>query len=195
MPGSRTTPSSARAPSPFPRFSHSPSRCAVADSCAISVDRRLTFGEDKDLAISQIENLPSVKAAGDKAKVSMHLRSPLVDRPRLPHRLLLPHVGPARRPCGDEIHRRDLPQPVRTRTPTTSGPSPPAAFHHGPPGILVGLAPARKREAHAPDEKTWKQDLIECAALRSLASNLRRQLQLNGNSPAGLLPPVKVLGR
>ena len=52
-------------------FYTSPSRCAVADSCAISVDRRLTFGEDKDLAISQIENLPSVKAAGDKAKVSM----------------------------------------------------------------------------------------------------------------------------
>ena len=44
----------------------------MADSCAISVDRRLTFGEDKDLAISQIENLPSVKAAGDKAKVSMY---------------------------------------------------------------------------------------------------------------------------
>ncbi|WP_300848339.1 YgeY family selenium metabolism-linked hydrolase, partial [uncultured Bilophila sp.] len=53
-------------------FYTSPSRCAVADGCAVSVDRRLTFGEDKDLAISQIENLPSVKAAGERVKVSMY---------------------------------------------------------------------------------------------------------------------------
>jgi len=42
-------------------FFTSPSRCAVADSCAISVDRRLTDGETYLLALKQIEDLPSVK--------------------------------------------------------------------------------------------------------------------------------------
>ena len=51
-------------------FFTSPSRCAVADSCWISVDRRLTAGEDKEYALGQIRDLPSVKAAG--AEVSMY---------------------------------------------------------------------------------------------------------------------------
>ena len=51
-------------------FYTSPSRCAVADGCTISIDRRLTTGEDKELALGQIRDLPAVKAA--KAEVSMY---------------------------------------------------------------------------------------------------------------------------
>ena len=51
-------------------FFTSPSRCAVADSCAISLDRRLTWGETYKSAIAEIEALPSVKKYG--AKVSMY---------------------------------------------------------------------------------------------------------------------------
>ena len=51
-------------------FHTSPSRCAVADSCWISIDRRLTAGEDGELALQQIRNLPAVKAA--KATVEMY---------------------------------------------------------------------------------------------------------------------------
>ncbi len=51
-------------------FFSSPSRCAVADGCTISVDRRLTDGETWEYAIQQIKNLPSVKAA--KAEVEMY---------------------------------------------------------------------------------------------------------------------------
>ncbi|MCM2322371.1 MAG: YgeY family selenium metabolism-linked hydrolase [Oligoflexia bacterium] len=36
-----------------------PSLCAVPDSCRIHIDRRLTHGEDKALAVRQIEQLPS----------------------------------------------------------------------------------------------------------------------------------------
>ncbi len=49
--------------------STSPSLCAVADSCAIHLDRRLTTGEDLDFAVSQIQQLPSVKAAGAEVVV------------------------------------------------------------------------------------------------------------------------------
>ena len=44
-------------------FFTSPSRCAVADSCTISIDRRLTVGEDRELALQQIRDLPAAKAA------------------------------------------------------------------------------------------------------------------------------------
>jgi putative selenium metabolism hydrolase len=37
----------------------SPSLCAVADYCRFHLDRRLTFGEDKDLALNQIKNIVS----------------------------------------------------------------------------------------------------------------------------------------
>jgi putative selenium metabolism hydrolase len=51
-------------------FFTSPSRCAVADSCTISIDRRLTVGEDRELAIKQISELPAVKEA--RAEVSLY---------------------------------------------------------------------------------------------------------------------------
>ena len=44
--------------------STTPSLCAVADSCAIHLDRRLTHGETPESAVAELEALPSVKAAG-----------------------------------------------------------------------------------------------------------------------------------
>jgi putative selenium metabolism hydrolase len=49
--------------------STSPSLCAVADSCTIHLDRRLTKGETKDSAVAEILALPSVKAAGATVKI------------------------------------------------------------------------------------------------------------------------------
>ncbi|MGD8765411.1 MAG: YgeY family selenium metabolism-linked hydrolase, partial [Desulfobacteraceae bacterium] len=51
-------------------FFSSPSRCAVADGCSISIDRRLTAGETGEFAVQQILNLPAVKRAD--AQVSMY---------------------------------------------------------------------------------------------------------------------------
>lgn len=53
----------------------SPSLCAVADSCTVHVDRRLTRGETKESAVAQIEALPSVKAAGAKVTVLTYERA------------------------------------------------------------------------------------------------------------------------
>ena len=50
-------------------FFTSPSRCAVADSCAVSLDRRLTDGETYQSALEEVRSLPSVKKYG--AEVSM----------------------------------------------------------------------------------------------------------------------------
>lgn len=49
--------------------SSSPSLCAVADSCTIHLDRRLTAGETIDSALAEIRSLPSFKKAEAKAWV------------------------------------------------------------------------------------------------------------------------------
>ena len=49
--------------------STAPSLCAVADSCTIHLDRRLTEGETLETAVQEIRNLPSVKASGAEVSV------------------------------------------------------------------------------------------------------------------------------
>lgn len=49
--------------------STSPSLCAVADSCTIHLDRRLTTGENAETSVSEILELPSVKAANAKVRI------------------------------------------------------------------------------------------------------------------------------
>lgn len=46
-----------------------PSLCAVPDLCSIHIDRRLTHGEDKALAVRQIEELPSFDRETMRVKV------------------------------------------------------------------------------------------------------------------------------
>ncbi len=54
--------------------STSPSLCAVADSCTIHLDRRLTRGETLEKAVAQIEGLDSVKQAGARVTVLDYAR-------------------------------------------------------------------------------------------------------------------------
>lgn len=49
-----------------------PSLCSVADHADIYIDRRLTLGEGLELAVSEIENLPSVKRHGATVKVPVY---------------------------------------------------------------------------------------------------------------------------
>ena len=75
-------------------FYTSPSRCAVADSCAVSLDRRMTFGETWESCLDEIRALPSVKKYGDDVVVSMYN----YDRPsytglQIRNRVLLPDMG------------------------------------------------------------------------------------------------------
>ena len=49
--------------------STSPSLCAVADSCTIHLDRRLTFGETEASSVAEIEALAGVKKAEAAVRV------------------------------------------------------------------------------------------------------------------------------
>ena len=49
--------------------STSPSLCAVADSCTIHLDRRLTLGENEETSVAELKALPGVKKAGAEVRV------------------------------------------------------------------------------------------------------------------------------
>ncbi|MCO4112831.1 YgeY family selenium metabolism-linked hydrolase [Aeromonas hydrophila] len=147
-------------------FFTSPSRCAVADSCAVSIDRRLTWGETWQRALDEIRALPAVKAAG--AEVSMYQ----YDRPAYTG-LVYPTecYFPTWKVEEDHITVKTLSKaytqlfnkaPVVDKwTFSTNGVS--IMGRHGIP--VIGFGPGKEPEAHAPNEKTWKEHLVKCAAM------------------------------
>lgn len=146
-------------------FFTSPSRCAVADSCAVSIDRRLTDGETWEMALDEIRALPMVKKYD--AKVSMYQ----YDRPSYtdlvyPTECYFPTwVIPEEHPATQamvESYRSMYGEPkVDKWTFSTNGVS--IMGRYGIP--CIGFGPGKEAQAHAPNEKTWKEDLVRCAAV------------------------------
>jgi putative selenium metabolism hydrolase len=165
-------------------FFTSPSRCAVADSCAISIDRRMTAGETYQSCLKEIEDLPSVRKYGNDVKVSMYW----YDRPSWTGEVYktecffptwinkesAAHVqavvdahhemfGDQRLSPPDEIAKSTrVGRPLTDKwTFSTNG-----VAIQGRYGIpCVGFGPGAESQAHAPNEITWKSDLVVCAAM------------------------------
>ena len=162
-------------------FYTSPSRCAVADSCSISIDRRMTTGETWDSCLQEIRDLPACRKYGDDVKVSMYM----YDRPAWTglvyetecyfptwiNKETAPHVqalvdahkalwGDERIGAESAMHLRHRPL-IDKWTFSTN-----CVSIQGRYGIpCVGFGPGAESQAHAPNEITWKQDLVTCAAL------------------------------
>ncbi|MBT9157266.1 MAG: putative succinyl-diaminopimelate desuccinylase [Firmicutes bacterium] len=146
-------------------FFKSPSRCAVPDMCAISIDRRLTDGEDYQQALKQIRDLPSCQKY--EANVTMYsYDTPSYTGLTYPSDCffptwVIPEDAAATRAL-IETHRAMYGEPfVDKWTFSTNGVS--IMGRYGIP--CIGYGPGREKEAHAPNEKTWKDDLVRCAAV------------------------------
>lgn len=164
-------------------FFTSPSRCAVADSCSISLDRRMTAGETFESCLEEIRALPAVKKYN--AKVSMYN----YERPSwtglvYPIECYFPtwvipedhKVTEAlketylalygnKRTGSKETEKERVDRPLVDKwTFSTNGVS--IMGRNGIP--VIGFGPGAEAQAHAPNEKTWKDDLVKCAAVYAL---------------------------
>jgi putative selenium metabolism hydrolase len=147
-------------------FHTSPSRCAVADSCWISIDRRLTMGETHLAALDEIRALPSVKAAGATVEMYMYER-PSWTGLVYPTECYFPTwvIPESHVICSSTVEaykglfKKD---PVVDKwTFSTNGVT--IMGRYGIP--CIGFGPGDEKEAHAPNEKTRKEDLVIAAAL------------------------------
>ncbi len=161
-------------------FFTSPSRCAVADSCSVSLDRRMTAGETWESCLDEIRALPFVKKYN--AQVSMYQ----YDRPSYTNLVypiecyfptwVIPEdhavtkameeayiglYGTTRSGSKDADEMRKARPLTDKWTFSTNGVS--IMGRNGIP--CIGFGPGAEAQAHAPNEKTYKEDLVKCAAV------------------------------
>lgn len=161
-------------------FFTSPSRCAVADSCSISLDRRMTAGETWESCLDEIRALPAVKKYN--ATVSMYD----YDRPSYTG-LVYPiecYFPTWVIPEDHDVTKAMEEAYTGLYGTTRSGDSTCDAMRKARPvtdkwtfstngvaimgrnGIpVIGFGPGAEAQAHAPNEMTWKEDLVKCAAV------------------------------
>jgi len=145
--------------------STSPSLCAVADGCAIHLDRRLTVGETEETSVAEIEALPSVQAAGAKVVV-LEYAVPAYTGLTYPTRKYYPTWEmPESEPCVQAARAAYTTafeeEPVVGHwTFSTNGIA--TAGMHGIP--TIGFGPGHEHFAHAPNEEVEVEHLVKSAA-------------------------------
>jgi len=147
-------------------FFSSPSRCAVADGCSISIDRRLTNGETFESALEEIRQLPAVKKA--QATVDMYDYSrPSYTGLVYPTKSYFPtwvlegnHIV-----CESTVETYELlynKKPIVDKWTFSTNAVSIMGRYNIP---CIGFGPGHEDQAHAPNETTWKDELVIAAAM------------------------------
>lgn len=145
--------------------STAPSLCAVADSCTIHLDRRLTEGETLERALEEVKSLPSVAASGAEVAVprfetrtytglyypsEAYFPAWLMDRSH-------PLVETAVAAYGSQFAEE---APVGVWQFSTNGVATKGA--HGIP--TIGFGPGAEEHAHTPKDQVPVDDLVQAMA-------------------------------
>lgn len=147
-------------------FYSSPSRCAVADGCSVSIDRRLTDGETFESALEEIRNLPAVKRANAVVEMYDYAR-PSYTGLVYPTKSYFPTwVLAANHPvCESTV---DAYEGLFKTAPLVDK----WTFSTNAVSIMgrynipcIGFGPGHEDQAHAPNEVTFKSELVKAAAM------------------------------
>ncbi|MFO7970021.1 MAG: YgeY family selenium metabolism-linked hydrolase [Bacillota bacterium] len=160
-------------------FHSSPSRCAVADGCWISIDRRLTDGETYKSALKEIEELTSVKNANAKVEMYDYSR-PAYTGLVYPTKAYFPtwvlpedHVV-----CQSTVKAYEnifAEKPLVDKWTFSTNAVSIMGRHNIP---CIGFGPGKEEEAHAPNEKTFKSHLVKaCAMYATIPSEYIKNLK------------------
>ncbi len=146
-------------------FYSSPSRCAVADGCSVSLDRRLTDGETWQSALDEVQALPSCGKYGAEVSMYQYAR-PSWTGLSYPTECYFPTwVLPEDHPATQamvESYRGMYGEPkVDKWTFSTNGVSIMGRYRVP----CIGFGPGKEAQAHAPNERNWKADLVKCCAV------------------------------
>ena len=147
--------------------SGSPSLCAVADYARIHLDRRLTWGETKESAVKEIEAL--VKGEDAKVFVLNYEETGYTGRRYGMEKYYPTWKWPedhAAVQTGVRVCRALFAKPPRIGKWTFSTNAVTISGMYGIPAI--GFGPGQEAMAHAPNEKTPIEDLVNCAAFYAL---------------------------
>jgi len=147
-------------------FFSSPSRCAVADGCSISIDRRLTDGETFESALEEIRQLPSVKASGAIVEMYDYARAAYTGlvyptKSYFPT-WVLPEDHVVTQSTVNAFEGLFEEKAVVDKwTFSTNGVS--IMGRYSIP--CIGFGPGHEDQAHAPNEVTFKSELVKAAAM------------------------------
>jgi len=148
-----------------------PSQCAVADEARIYLDRRLTWGEDEELAIRQVKEYVTEALGEEPFRVYMpyydkkgYKKTDFGQELYFPgwkmeeeHPLVQAAVRANEALYGEKL----VPGPCRYSTNAVA-----FCGRHGIPAIVMG--PGDVSACHRPDEMTRISDLVKCSALYTL---------------------------
>ena len=175
-------------------FFTSPSRCAVADSCSVSLDRRMTAGETWESCLDEIRALPAVKKYGGDVMVSMYK----YDRPAYTGLIypiecyyptwVIAEDHPVTRAMEESyksLYGKERIGTIATEKMRRARPltdkwtfSTNGVTIMGRNGIpCIGFGPGAEAQAHAPNEITWIKDLVTTAALFAVVPTVYTQLK------------------
>lgn len=154
-------------------FFSSPSRCAVSDECSISIDRRLTVGETWETTLDEIRNLESVKKANAKVAMYNYDRASYTGLVYPTESYfptwILDEEHPACQAMVKSYEGLFSEKPLVDKwTFSTNGVS--IMGRYGIP--CIGFGPGHEDQAHAPNEKTWKDELVKAAAMYAVLPNV-----------------------